>query len=106
MRARRRLTPPARAAFDSSGMSDSPALSDSFRLNGAVLDGRFRVLAGVAEGGFGVVYRAIQITLDRPVALKVLKTPAAMSPSARIEFHARFATEAKTIARMRHPNIV
>jgi hypothetical protein len=87
-------------------MTDPLAPSDSFRLAGAVLDGRFRVVREVAEGGFAVVYYATQLALDRPVALKVLKTPAGMGESAEGHFHDRFATEAKTIARIRHPNIV
>jgi serine/threonine-protein kinase len=53
-----------------------------------------------------VVYRAQQVALDRKVALKVLKPPANYDERAQIEFRERFAAEAKTIARLKHPHIV
>jgi serine/threonine protein kinase len=87
-------------------MSAEPVQKDPFGLGGSLLDGRFRVDREVAEGGFGVVYFATQIALDRPVAIKVLKTPAGFDESAKIQFRDRFASEAKTIARIRHPHIV
>ncbi len=81
-------------------------VGDVFRLAGATLDGRFHIDGPIAEGGFGVVYRAQQTALERPVALKVLKTPPELSEHAREQFLHVFATEAKTIARITHPNIV
>lgn len=87
-------------------MADPLISSDPFHLGGTTLDGRFHVARQVAEGGFGVVYYAIQVALDRPVALKVLKTPPGMDQPAKALFHDRFAAEAKTIARIHHPNIV
>jgi serine/threonine protein kinase len=80
--------------------------ADVFQLVGTTLEGRFVVEATVAEGGFGVVYRAQQATLERPVALKVLKTPGHFNEAAKQEFLESFAAEAKTIARISHPNIV
>src|ERR1041384_7157965 len=79
---------------------------DQFGLMGTVLEGRFRVDHEVAEGGFGVVYRATQVALERLVALKVLKMPPELDAAAREQFHQRFAVEAKTIARMSPPHIV
>jgi eukaryotic-like serine/threonine-protein kinase len=79
---------------------------DVFGLVSTVIGERFRVDDLVAEGGFGVVYRATQVALDRRVALKVLKTPAAHDDATRAEFRERFEAEAKTIARLKHPNIV
>lgn len=87
-------------------MAPDAALADSFGLLGELLDGRFRVESEIAEGGFGVVYRAIQIALDRPVALKILKVPPELDATARVAFREKFAAEAKTIARLRHPSIV
>jgi serine/threonine protein kinase len=87
-------------------MGVSAVQRDPFGLAGALLDGRFRIEREVAEGGFGVVYCATQTALDRPVAIKVLKTPASFDESAKLQFRERFAHEAKTIARIRHPNIV
>jgi len=80
--------------------------ADRFALAGTTLAGRFRVEREVAEGGFAVVYRAFQIALDRPVALKVLKTPPGLSDAARVRFEQRFETEARTIAKLQHPYIV
>ena len=82
------------------------ATTDPFGLAGTLLDGRFQIEREVAEGGFGVVYRATQVALDRPVAIKVLKTPMGFDEAAKVQFRDRFASEAKTIARIRHPHIV
>jgi len=49
------------------------ALQDAFGLTGAVLEGQYRVDRIVGEGGFGVVYRGQHLSLDQPVAIKVLK---------------------------------
>ena len=75
-------------------------------LDGAIFDARFRIEERIAEGGFAVVYRAWQMALERRVALKVLKVPRHQHPAARAEFREKFAAEAKTIARLRHPDIV
>jgi serine/threonine protein kinase len=100
------LTDPALPSLITRQMSADPVQKDPFGLGGALLDGRFRIHREVAEGGFGVVYFATQVALDRPVAIKVLKTPAGFDEAAKIEFRDRFASEAKTIARIHHPNIV
>jgi len=71
-----------------------------------VFEGRFRIEERIAEGGFAVVYKAWQIALDRRVALKVLKAPRHQDEIGRAEFREKFAAEARTIARLQHPNIV
>ena len=85
---------------------NSTDVRDVFRLAGTTLEGRFVVDRAIAEGGFGVVYLAQQAALERPVALKVLKTPARFEEVAKQQFLASFAAEAKTIARITHTNIV
>lgn len=71
-------------------------------LVGRTVDGRYRVEARLAAGGMATVYRATDLRLDRPVALKVMKEALAEDP----EFVLRFRTEAKAAARLSHPNVV
>ncbi len=88
-------------------MAAGPAYaSDPFALVGQTLGGRFQVQGVVAEGGFGVVYRAQQLALGRTVALKVFKVPAELAETERAAFQQTFETEARTVARLRHPHIV
>ena len=56
----------------------------------------------IGQGGMGAVYHARQSKLDRPVALKIIRPESAADPS----FAERFAREARTLARLNHPNIV
>ncbi|MET7384659.1 Stk1 family PASTA domain-containing Ser/Thr kinase [Streptomyces sp. NPDC005529] len=71
-------------------------------LVGHVLDGRYRVDARIAVGGMATVYRALDIRLDRVVALKVMHPALAADGS----FVDRFIREAKSVARLAHPNVV
>jgi hypothetical protein len=63
---------------------------------------RYRILGRIGSGGMGVVYRAIQLPLDRIVALKVLHNQLTGLPG----FADRFASEVKALARLNHPNVV
>ena len=75
-------------------------VSDS--LIGRVLDGRYRIEARVARGGMATVYRALDTRLDRIVALKIMHQLFAEDD----EFVTRFIREAKSAARLSHPNVV
>ncbi|RAL20288.1 hypothetical protein DL240_18080 [Lujinxingia litoralis] len=68
---------------------------------GTEVAGRFVVAERIGEGGMGAVYRALQTSLDREVALKVLHSDAAFTPRAR----RRFGREARAVARLNHPHI-
>src|SRR5258708_4818639 len=77
---------------------------DRLRQNANVPDlsgTRYQLLEHVARGGMGVVYAALDETLDRRVALKVLDVPAANGDLAR-----RLNREARVLARLEHPGIV
>jgi eukaryotic-like serine/threonine-protein kinase len=71
-------------------------------LVGRLLDGRYQVEALVAPGGMATVYRAIDTRLDRRVALKVMLADLARDE----DFVDRFIGEAKSVARLSHPNVV
>ena len=63
---------------------------------------QFRVEAELGRGGMGVVYRGVQLNLERSVAIKLLAPHLAADPA----FAERFTREARALARMTHPNIV
>ncbi|MGW4236507.1 Stk1 family PASTA domain-containing Ser/Thr kinase [Streptomyces sp. NPDC004749] len=71
-------------------------------LVGQLLDGRYRVDARIAVGGMATVYRAVDTRLDRELALKVMHPNLATDAS----FVERFIREAKSVARLAHPNVV
>ncbi|MEV1036885.1 MULTISPECIES: Stk1 family PASTA domain-containing Ser/Thr kinase [unclassified Streptomyces] len=71
-------------------------------LVGQLLDGRYRVDARIAVGGMATVYRAVDTRLDRVLALKVMH-PALATDASFVE---RFIREAKSVARLAHPNVV
>jgi serine/threonine protein kinase len=69
---------------------------------GHLLAGSFEIEEVIGQGGMAVVYRAIQKSLNRPVAIKALHDRFARDP----EFIARFEAEAGALASLSHPNIV
>jgi beta-lactam-binding protein with PASTA domain len=71
-------------------------------LVGRVLDGRYLVKSRMARGGMATVYEAVDSRLDRTVALKVMHPGLAEDE----EFVSRFIREAKSAARLSHPNVV
>ncbi|MFI1988086.1 Stk1 family PASTA domain-containing Ser/Thr kinase [Actinoplanes sp. NPDC020271] len=71
-------------------------------LIGTTIDGRYRITGRVARGGMATVYRATDERLGRTVALKIIHP----SQATNVHFVDRFTDEAKTIARLTHPNVV
>src|ERR1700735_933327 len=67
-----------------------------------VYNGRYELMSQVARGGTAQVYRARDLLLDRPVALKVLFPELSTDAS----FVERFRREAQAAANLSHPNIV
>ena len=68
----------------------------------AVLNQRYRLLDKVGEGGMAEVFRAEDTLLERTVAVKLLREQYAADP----DFLARFEQEARSAAKVGHPNIV
>ncbi len=78
-------------------------MSGAHRLHpGSMLAGQYEIESVLGAGGTAIVYAATDVSLDRPVALKVLSDELSQQP----EFISRFFREAKTMARFEHPNIV
>lgn len=64
--------------------------------------GGYQIVEVLGSGGMAVVYKAIQLSLNRPVALKVLHSRFSRDP----DFVLRFEQEAGALAALNHPNIV
>lgn len=67
-----------------------------------LLDDRYRLDGELGRGGMATVWRGQDVHLDRPVAIKVLDPARAADPAALQRLH----REARTVARLAHPNIV
>jgi TolB-like protein/Tfp pilus assembly protein PilF len=65
------------------------------------LAGKYAVESEIASGGMGTVYRGFDLSLERPVAIKVLLPELATARGAE-----RFLREARTLARLSHPNVI
>ena len=62
----------------------------------------YRIESVVGRGGMGVVYRATDLSLDRPVALKLIAPELADDP----RFRQRFLEEPRLAASLDHPNVI
>jgi serine/threonine-protein kinase len=69
---------------------------------GQLLDGRYRVESHLAHGGMATVYLGTDTRLDRTVALKIMHAELANDE----DFVRRFVAEARSVARLAHPNVV
>src|SRR5919202_5068667 len=81
---------------------DGTALPPPDTLIGRVIDEKYRIDAMQGLGGMGAVYRATQLSLERTVALKIVKGDF-LSDTQVTE---RFKREALAVGRLNHPNIV
>lgn len=71
-------------------------------LVGRLLEGRYRISGRIARGGMATVYEAMDLRLDRTVAVKVMHPGLGDDE----EFAGRFVGEARSAARLSHPNVV
>jgi len=69
---------------------------------GTVIDGRYEIVAPLAEGGMGAVFLARRPLLGDEVAIKIVRAESAKDQGAR----ERFLRESRACAQLRHPNIV
>ena len=83
--------------------SDDKPSDDQNRLIGRTIDnGRYEIVRLIGEGGMGRVYEARQVSMDRRVALKILRAQLTTDE----QLLARFQQEALSISRLRHPNTI
>jgi eukaryotic-like serine/threonine-protein kinase len=71
-------------------------------LLGTIFEGRYQITERLGEGGMGVVYLATQLNVNRPVAIKLLRS----SLSHDLKAIGRFQQEARAVAAFNHPHIV
>lgn len=64
--------------------------------------GNYRISEKIARGGMGIIYKAIDLQLERDVAIKILTSELRDNP----EYIERFQQEARITAQMNHPNII
>jgi len=80
---------------DAGGEGTDPFIGKTFR-------GTYFVQRKIGEGGMGVVYQAMHVALDIPVALKILRRALLSDPAVVQRFH----REARAASRLRHPQVV
>ena len=83
-----------------STMSEAPHAPE-----GQVIEGRYRVVSRIADGGMATVYQAVDERLGRTVAIKIMHTQLAQGPH-RDQFVERFHREARSAAAIANPHIV
>lgn len=72
-------------------------------LPGTILDGKYQLAEKIGSGGFGAVFRATQLNLNRSVAVKVFRPAAGNDSEDAVE---RFRREGVSTSRVNHPNAI
>jgi serine/threonine protein kinase len=93
------------ATFDSTLLAVDSLAATGIEVDphiGTVLSGHYRIDEQLGRGGMGTVYRGMQLSVDRPVAIKVIAGEVERSP----EHVQRFRREAEAMAKLCHPNTV
>ncbi len=73
---------------------------------GDVLQNRYRIASPLGQGGMGAVYRAWDLRLNIPVAIKEMIPQPGIDPHALAQLRQQFYQEAQVLARLNHPNLV
>ncbi len=93
-----------------SGSNDRNKSAAKDRFVGSLIDDKYRIVELIARGGMGRVYRAIQVALDREIAVKLLDMRELMKSrvgeKSAESFRHRFFIEAASLAKLNHPNTV
>jgi serine/threonine protein kinase len=98
------MTAAVRDTYDVLNATGSEATETRDPRIDTTLDDRFRIVARLGAGGMGVVYRAVQLSIGREVALKVVRGVA--GETANEVANERFLREARLASRLSHPGIV
>lgn len=88
--------------FDSAGTLGGSSGQESWAHRPGQVLGHFRLVAPLGAGGFGQVWQALDLRLEREIAIKVLAVEVSRRPGSR----ALLEAEARTVARLKHPGIV
>ena len=98
---RRTPTPASAPKSDSGWLTSSDSISHGRFAPGTLLDGRYRIVGLLGTGGMGEVYRADDLRLGQPVALKFLPDGLRGDPIRLAQFH----NEVRTARQVSHPNV-
>jgi hypothetical protein len=95
------IAPEHQSPSASGWLTSSDSISHGRFAPGAILDGRYRIIGLLGRGGMGEVYRADDLRLGQPVALKFLPDTVAADPVRLAQFH----NEVRMARQVSHPNI-
>ncbi|HVQ40580.1 MAG TPA: serine/threonine-protein kinase, partial [Vicinamibacterales bacterium] len=91
----------SKPASSSGWLTASDSINHGRFAPGAVLDDRYRIIGLLGRGGMGEVYRADDLRLGQPVALKFLPENLRSDPTRLAQFH----NEVRTARQVSHPNV-
>ena len=92
---------PSKSVTSSSWLTSTDAIDHGRFALGSLLDGRYRIVGRLGKGGMGEVYRADDLKLGQPVALKFLAEEVDRDPARLMQLH----TEVRMARQVSHPNV-
>ena len=92
---------PSKSVTSSSWLTSTDAIDHGRFALGSLLDGRYRIVGRLGKGGMGAVYRADDLKLGQPVALKFLPEEVDRDPARLMQLH----TEVRMARQVSHPNV-